>query len=148
MSGEGFLLDTNVLSEFNHKQPPDPNVKQWVASTPTSSLYVSVITLSEIRFGIELLADGKRRKQLEQWLEQDLHSWFDGGRILGIDEETGILWARLTAQRQHKGRPLTDILDGLIAATAAKHQLTIVTRDVKDFEGLGVPILNPWDEKE
>jgi predicted nucleic acid-binding protein len=93
MSGEGFLLDTNVLSEFNHKQPPDPNVKQWVASTPTSSLYVSVITLSEIRFGIELLADGKRRKQLEQWLEQDLHSWFDGGRILGIDEETGILWA-------------------------------------------------------
>lgn len=144
MNGAGFLLDTNVISEFNRNQPPDVKVKQWVALAQPPLLYVSVITLSEIRFGIELLAESKRRKLLEQWLEQDLHRWFDGGRILDVDERVGNVWARMTAQRQFRGRPL-NILDGLIAATAFAHRLTLATRNTKDFEELGVRILNPWE---
>lgn len=142
MSG-GFLIDTNVLSEFNRSQPPDPRVKNWVATTETDLLHVSVVTLSEIRFGIELLAPGKRRQQLEQWLEQDLHIWFEG-RILAIDERIGNCWARLNAERQIRGRPL-NILDGLLAATAIENDFTLVTRNVKDFIGLRMPLLNPWE---
>ncbi len=143
MNTAGFLLDTNVLSEFNRIQPPDRKVKRWVADTSPDLLYVSMITRSEIRFGIELLAEGKRRRMLEQWLEQDLHSWFDGGRILRLDERIGNIWARMTALRQLKGHPL-DILDGLIAATAFFHDLTVVTRNTKDFADLGLQIVNPW----
>lgn len=144
MSTAGFLLDTNVLSEFNRNQPPDPSVKQWVASARPDLLYVSVITLSEIRFGIELLGETKRRKQLENWFLRDLHDWFEGGRILGIDERIGNVWARMTAQRQLKGRPL-GILDGLIAATALDRDLTVVTRNTRDFDDLDLQILNPWE---
>ncbi len=143
---ERFLVDTNVLSEFNQSQPPNFDVKSWLSSTPFSSIYVSVITLAEIRFGIELRSPGRRRLDLERWFEVDLHHWFDGGRILVVDEETGGIFARLTAERQFKGRPLS-VLDGLIAATAVKHKLTMVTRDERDFADLGVPILNPWRKK-
>jgi predicted nucleic acid-binding protein len=110
----GYLVDTNVLSEFKKSKPPDVHVKKWVASTETDLLHISVVILSEIRFGIELLAIGRRRQQLEQWLDQDLHVWF-AGRILGIDEPIGDLWARITAKRQIQGIPL-DILDGFLAA--------------------------------
>jgi toxin FitB len=74
----GFLVDTNVLSEFNRRGEPDAQVRKWLGATENSSLYVSVITFGEIRLGIELLPEGKRRAQLAEWLERDLHAWFEG----------------------------------------------------------------------
>jgi len=98
----GFLLDTNVLSEFNRRGQPNQRVKQWLAVTPLESLYVSVITLAEIRLGIELLPPGKRRSQLEDWIGQDFPKWFQD-RVLPVDAPTVTLWASLTAKRQLKG---------------------------------------------
>src|SRR6266576_2637924 len=98
----GFLLDTNVLSEFNRTGEPDERVKQWLTATPLDSLYVSVITLAEIQFGIELLPVSKRRTQLEAWMKQDFNSWFQG-RILPVDADIVKRWAVLTAQRQRQG---------------------------------------------
>jgi len=139
----GFLLDTNVISEFNRTGPPNERVKQWLTATPLDSLYVSVITLAEIQFGIELLPASKRRTQLEAWMEQDFNNWFPG-RILPVDADIVKRWAVLTADRQRQGRPLANF-DGLIAATALEHGLTLATRDVDDFRGLGVTLFDPWD---
>jgi predicted nucleic acid-binding protein len=139
-----FLVDTNVLSEFNRRGQPNPQVERWLSSTPTGSLHVSIITFGEIRLGIELLPPGaKRRAQLEQWLDRDLHEWF-ADRLLTIDEPIINQWALLMARRQLLGRPI-DILDGLLAATALCHNLTVATRNVKDFADLGVQIFNPWE---
>jgi toxin FitB len=80
----GFLLDTNVLSEFNRRGGPDQRVKHWLEAADPNSLYVSVLTLGEIRFGVDLLPSSKRRAELERWLEQDLPEWFEG-RILPVD---------------------------------------------------------------
>ena len=103
---------------------------------------MSVITLAEIQKGIELLAEGKRRAQLEQWLTQDLEAWFSG-RVLPVDRQVAMRWASLAAQGSRTGRPLPTV-DSLIAATALAHDLTIVTRNTKDFEGVGATTLNPW----
>lgn len=140
----GFLLDTNVISEFNRTGEPNPQVKQWLTDTPLESLHVSVITLAEIRLGIELLPAGKRRAQLEQWMENGFNSWFPG-RILPVDQAVVERWALITAARQREGRPLANF-DGLIAATALQHGLTLATRDIGDFQGLGVTLLDPWAE--
>src|ERR1022692_3704679 len=90
----GFLIDTNVLSEYNRPGGPDAGVKRWLETTDRQSQYVSVITLAEIQKGIELLAEGKRRVQLEQWLKQDLEAWFSG-RVLLIDHQVASRWASL-----------------------------------------------------
>ena len=137
------LVDTNVLSEFNRRGQPDARVKKWLDSTPADSLYASIVTFGEIRLGIELLQASKRREQLEQWLEHDLHVWFEG-RLLAIDEPIINQWALLIAHRELQGRPL-DILDGLLAATALCHNLAVATRNVKDFADLGVELINPWE---
>ena len=139
----GFLIDTNVLSEYNRLTGPDSGVKRWLEATPRSSQYVSVITLAEIQKGIELLAEGKRRAQLEQWLRQGLEAWFSG-RVLSVDREVAGRWASLVAQGVRTGRPLPTV-DSLIAATALAHGFTIVTRNVRDFEAAGVATLNPWE---
>jgi predicted nucleic acid-binding protein len=139
----GYLVDTNVLSEFNRRGEPNPQVKKWLASTPVDSLYASVVTFGEIRLGIELLPESKRRTQLEEWLEHDLHEWF-AGRLLVIDEPIFNQWALLMARRELRGKPL-DILDGLLAATALCHDLAVATRNVKDFAELGVELSNPWE---
>jgi len=104
---------------------------------------VSVITLGEIQKGIELLAEGKRRVQLEQWLKQDLEAWFSG-RILPVDRQVAGRWASLVAQGARAGRRLPTV-DSLIAATALAYDLTIVTRNTRDFEGIGATIINPWE---
>ena len=140
-----FLLDTNVLSEFNRTGKPDENVRQWLDAVAPESLFVSIITVAEIQFGIELLAPGKRRTQLEQWMDRDFDSWF-AGKILLLDTDIVKRWAVLSAKRQREGQPLAQF-DGLIAATALKHGLTLVTRDVGDFRDLGVPHFNPWDAR-
>lgn len=139
----GFLIDTNVLSEYNRTGGPDAGVKRWLETTDRPIQYVSVITLAEIQKGIELLAKGKRRSQLEQWLQQDLEQWFSG-RIISVDRQVAARWASLLAQLAPVGRPLPTV-DSLIAATALVYDLTIVTRNTKDFEGIGVTTINPWD---
>ncbi len=139
----GFLLDTNVLSEFNRRGAPNPKVKQWLEAAETSSLYASVLTFAEIRFGVELLPQGKRRAKLEQWIDRELPAWFDN-RVLSVDRPVADRWGILRAQAQLKGRPLS-IVDGLLAATAMQHKLTIVSRNVKDFASVGLTVVSPWE---
>jgi predicted nucleic acid-binding protein len=138
----GFLIDTNVLSEYNRPGGPDEGVKRWLETTARKAQYVSVITLAEIQKGIELLAAGKRRVELEHWFKEDLEAWFSG-RVLPVDRPVGSRWASLLAQCQRAGRPLPTV-DSLIAATALAHDLTVVTRNVSDFTGTGTQTFNPW----
>ena|SRR5260370_15042693 len=139
----GFLVDTNVISEFARTDnQPDQRVKQWLEAADPDSLYASVLTFGEIRRGIEKLPPGRRRNHLESWLEKDLHEWFEN-RLLAIDEAIANRWGRLAAEAQRKGTPLA-IIDGLLSATALEHKLTVVTRNSVDFVSAGVPILNPW----
>ena len=139
----GFLLDTNVLSEFNRRGELDPLVQQWLEAADPELLYVSVLTLGEIRLGVELLSPSKRRAQLERWLDRDLPEWFEG-RILPVDQSIAERWGWLRAQAQKKGRPLS-VIDALLAATALQHQLTLVSRNVSDFSIVGLDVLNPWE---
>ena len=135
-----YLLDTNVLSELRRKQP-DAQVLQWFAQRPPGTLYLSVLTLGEIRKGVEALAYQPRRLLLLDWLETDLPAFFSG-RILGIDTAVADRWGRLVAQA---GRPLPAI-DSLLLATAAQHGLILVTRNVRDAQGLGQQVINPWGD--
>jgi len=139
----GFLLDTNVLSEFSRRGDPDRRVRLWLEGADTGSLYVSVVTFGEIRMGVELLPLSKRRSQLERWLDRDLPEWFEG-RILPVVQSVADRWGVLRAQAQIKGRPLS-VIDGLLAATALGHNLTVVSRNVSDFAVVGVPVVNPWE---
>jgi len=139
----GFLLDTNVISEFARPDNrPDPRVKQWLEAADPDSLYASVLTFGEIRKGIEKLAPSKRRSHLEAWLERDLHEWFEN-RLLVIDEPIANRWGMLAAAAQRAGMPLA-VVDGLLSATALEHKLTVVTRNSTDFTKAGVSIVNPW----
>jgi predicted nucleic acid-binding protein len=133
-----YLLDTNVVSELRRKTP-NPGVLAWMQNRPSSTLFLSVLTLGELRKGIEGLADEQRRLNLADWLESHLPIFFTG-RILPIDAHVSDLWGRMVARA---GRPLPAV-DSLIAATASLHDLVLVTRNVRDFEGLGVPLINPW----
>jgi toxin FitB len=117
-------------------------VRQWLEAVDTGSLYASVLTLAEVRFGVELLPPSKRRTQLEEWLNRDLPAWFDG-RVLPVDKSIADRWGVLRAQAQMKGRPLS-IVDGLLAAIALQHNLTIVSRNVSDFAAVGAAVANPW----
>jgi predicted nucleic acid-binding protein len=135
-----YLIDTNVLSEIRRKSP-DANVVQWINSRPATSLFLSVLTLGELRKGIDSLADSKRRLKLLDWLETELPLFF-AGRILSIDEGVADRWGQLMASA---GRPIPAI-DSLLGATAAYHGLTMVTRNSKDFKNLGLEVLNPWKD--
>jgi predicted nucleic acid-binding protein len=139
----GFLQDTNILSEFNRRGDPDPLVKQWLEAADPNSLYVSVLTFGEIRLGVELLPQSKRRAQLEQWLERDLPDWFEG-RILPVDQIIADRWGVLRAEAQSKVRPLS-VVDAAIAATALEHILSLVSRNVSDFAIAGLAVVNPWE---
>ena len=134
----GFLLDTNVLSEFNRKGAPDERAKRWLEAADSESLYASVLTLSEIRFGIEFLPHSKRREQLVRWLEYHLQEWFEG-RILPVDQLITDRWGSQRAQAQLKGRTLS-VIDALLAATALQHNLTIVSRNASDLA-----VVNRWE---
>jgi predicted nucleic acid-binding protein len=135
----GFLLDTNIISELVRSRP-ESKVKAWVAATEEDLLYLSVLTLGEIRKGIALLKDAPRRVTLETWLDSDFVLRF-AGRILPIDEEVADRWGRLAAHVAPKSLP---VVDGLLAATALHHNLTFVTRNTKDIAVTGVPVFNPW----
>lgn len=133
-----YLIDTNVLSELRRKSP-DAGMADWFSQRPPTTLHLSVLTLGEIRKGIEGVNDETRRQSLIDWLEIDLPTFFTG-RILSIDGAVADRWGRLVAAA---GRPLPAI-DSLLAATALEHDLVLVTRNVKDFAGLPVQIFNPW----
>lgn len=137
----GFLLDTNCISELIRANP-DPLVLAWIQAAREDLLFLSVLTLGEIRKGVAGLSQGKRRAQLEAWLELDLQARF-AGRVLAIDSQIADRWGLLTADAKRKGKPLSAI-DGLLAATALHHNLTIVSRNVSDFTPAHVPVLNPW----
>jgi len=137
----GFLLDTNVISELI-KPRPDENVLRWIAKTDEALLFLSVLTLGEIRYGIEKLNPGKRRGRLESWLAGDLRLRFQE-RILIIDDGIAQRWGALSATAARRGRPVP-VIDGLLAATALHHDLMLVTRDDGDVSGTGVPLLDPW----
>lgn len=136
----GFLLDTNVISELVRPRP-EPKVKTWIEATDESLLYLSVLTLGEIRKGITLLANPTRRVALEVWLDSELVLRF-AGRILPIDQAVADRWGRLAAQAG-SGSPVP-VIDGLLAATALHYNLTLVTRNTRDVATTGVPQFNPW----
>ena len=137
----GFLLDTNCVSEL-FRVKPEPRVMQWMEATDEGTLYLSVLTLGEIRKGLAGLAPGKRRTHLETWLEVELQARFSG-RILAIDAPVADRWGLLASQAKSKGTPLP-IIDGLLAATALHYNLTVVTRNATDFTNAQVQVLNPW----
>lgn len=134
-----YLLDTNVLSEVRNRKA-DARVVAWVGARPRQSLYLSVVSLGEIRKGIEGVADAAFRQTLTDWLEVQLPNYFVG-RVLDIDRHVADRWGRMQAIAL---RTLPAI-DGLLAATALHHDLTLVTRNTRDFQGLGVPLINPWE---
>jgi len=136
-----YLLDTNCISELVRKEP-DPRVMVWIESADETLLYLSVLTLGEIRKGIAGLPQGKRRTGLEAWLEVELRARF-AGRILVVDAAVADRWGVLAAEARREGKSLSTI-DGLLAATALEHNLTIVTRNAGDFENARVQFLNPW----
>jgi predicted nucleic acid-binding protein len=139
----GFLLDTNIISELV-KPKPEANVTEWIENTDESLLYLSVLTLGEIRRGIASLPQSRRRATLEAWLDRDLRARFED-RILTIDEEVADRWGVLTSTARNKGIVLP-VMNGLLAATALEHNLTLVTRDTGQIPALGVSVFNPWQE--
>ena len=133
-----FLVDTCALSELS-KQKPSPRVSDWFDAAAPESLFISVLTLGEVRKGIERLGDGRRRARITMWLETTLPSWFEN-RILPVDADVADEWGRLAARLRN-----LPAIDGLIAATALRRRLAVVTRNESDFAATGVDLLNPWE---
>ena len=134
-----YLIDTNVLSELRRKTP-DARVVQWLAARPVSTLYLSVLTLGELRKGIEAMPKSARRLALLDWLETERPAFFEG-RVLPVNAAVADRWGRLLAMAK---RPIPAV-DSLLAATAAHHGLSLVTRNVMDVKNLQVQVINPWD---
>jgi hypothetical protein len=133
-----YLLDTNILSE-TVRRAPNKSVLAWLDRIPGEALFVSVLTLGEIRKGIEAITDKKRREKLRLWLEHELPVWFEG-RVLPVDLAVADRWGRILAE---VGHPVPTI-DSLLAATALHHELRLVTRNATDFEYPGLEVINPF----
>jgi hypothetical protein len=136
-----FLLDTNVVSEWL-KPRPDPGVVTWLTKVDESQTFLSVVTITELRYGIERMAAGHRRRRLNEWLGNELLPRFDG-RILPVDLIIADACGRLIARSEALGRPL-EPRDGFIAATAEVHGMTLVTRNASDFQRTLKAIVTPW----
>ena len=134
-----FLLDTNVISEVRKGERSDPNVSGWYDGADESELFISSLTIGEIRKGIELArqrGDINQAGALEAWLQTVAEGF--SGRILGVDADVADTWGRMSALRP------VPVVDGLLAATAKVHDMTLVTRNVSDVEGLGVQVFDPF----
>jgi predicted nucleic acid-binding protein len=140
-----FLLDTNVVSEWV-KSRPDRSVVAWLAAVDEDQVFISVVTLAELRYGIERMTAGSRRNRLAQWLQDALPPRFDG-RILSIDHIVADVWGKVVARSEAAGRPI-GAMDAFIAATAEAHGLILVTRNVSDFEASIKAIINPWANED
>jgi predicted nucleic acid-binding protein len=142
----GWLLDTNVISELR-KSNCNPRVKTWADDQAPASLFLSCVTIAEVRYGIERLpASDQSRFRLQAWLANELRPWF-ADRVLDVDEDVLLVWRRLV----EKGRAIGHTFpqpDLLIAATAMLHGLCVVTRNAADFVPAGVAVLNPWKESD
>lgn len=137
----GWLLDTNVLSELRRTKPHS-NVSRFIAEQDSQSLFVSTIAFAEIRFGIECIAEIQKRHELATWLDSQLRPFF-GSRVLLLDESVMLKWRILLEAGRKVGHTYSQP-DLMIAATALHHNLTLVSRNTKDFEKTGVKLLNPW----
>ena len=136
-----IVLDTNVLSTLMQRDP-DPHVVAWLDGLPAESVWTTSITAFEVRFGLELLAKGRRRRQLEdafaKALEEDLE-----GRVLPFDQPAAQAAGSIAADRRHAGRPV-EIRDVQIAGIVATRKATLATRNVRHFNGIGLRLLDPW----
>jgi predicted nucleic acid-binding protein len=138
------LLDTNVLSEVR-RPAPDSKVLAWLDAIDEDRAFISVTSIAELRRGIALMNDGRRREALTAWLAEDLPARF-AGRILPIDPAIAARWGDLMAQARQSGFALS-VMDGFFAATALDRELVLATRNTKHFAPLGVPLLNPWTDE-
>jgi len=136
-----FLLDTNVVSEWV-KLRPNSGVVAWLAEADEDRVFISVITLAELRHGIERMAAGSRRNRIDEWLQNELPLRFQG-RVLPIDGTVADVWGKVVARSEAAGRP-TSVMDAFLAATAEVHSLTLVTRSVSNFKSSVRDIINPW----
>lgn len=136
-----FLLDTNVVSEWV-KPRPDRGVIAWLADVDEDRVFLSVMSLAELRHGIERMATGTRRSRLDLWLKEELPLRFEN-RIIPVDVSVANTWGQVVARSQALGRTMS-VIDGFLAATAEVHQLTMVTRNISDFSNLGRSVVNPW----
>jgi len=136
-----FLVDTNVVSEWV-KPRPNPGVVAWLAETNEDQVFLSVVTLAELRHGIDRMAAGRRQRQLSAWLENELSRRFEG-RVLSIDGAIADACGKLVARSEEAGRPI-EAMDAFLAATAQVHQLTLVTRNTAHFHSILKALLNPW----
>ena len=137
----GFLLDTNVVSELTRPRP-DARVTGWMNAAAEDTLFLSVLTLGEVRKGITTVSDPARKGRLETWLSRGLIERFEG-RILGIDLAVADRWGQISGALALRGAPLA-VIDGLLAATALHHHLTLVTRNTRDVALTGAAVLDPW----
>jgi predicted nucleic acid-binding protein len=138
----GWLLDTSVLSEIRRPRP-HRRVVGFVAEQPLELLYVSTVTLAEIRFGIELVPEANRRAELHAWLMHKVRPLF-AHRVLEITEDVLFTWRLLVEEGRKSGHTYSQP-DLFIAATALRHGLTVVSRDTREYERAGAPVVNPWD---
>lgn len=137
----GFLLDTCVISELPKKNP-NQGLVSWILKQSNASLFISSITLGEIQKGIAKLPESAKKQDLQTWLDTDVRKRFEGS-IIAISANEALQWGELQAMSEIKGRPMP-VLDGMIAASALFHEMTLVTRNIKDVEASGVKLLNPW----
>ena len=137
-----LLLDTNVLSEVT-KARPDERVLRWLDELDEDRAFISVISIAEIRRGVALMDSGRKRDTLAEWLARDLPQRFEH-RVIPVDEPVALAWGDLMGLAKRSGRGLAS-MDGLIAATAFAYDLTLATRNTKDFEGFGIEIIDPWN---
>lgn len=141
----GLLLDTNVISELRRPRP-DARVREFIARQKLEDLFVSSVTLAEIRFGIESVSDLGRRAELSDWLEHRVRPMF-GQRVLEVSEDVMFRWRLLVEEGRRQGHTFSQP-DLIIAATALQHGIAVVTRDVADYQRARVPLLNPWLAQE
>ena len=137
-----FLLDTNVVSEWV-KPLPNQTVVKWLAEVNEDRVFISVITLVELRYGIERMTHSARRQRLDSWVTDELMPRF-ADRLLAVDINIADIWGRTMAQIESKGHSVK-VMDACIAAIAKHHGLTLITRNVTDFESLGIKLINPWN---
>lgn len=137
----GWLLDTNILSELRRPKP-ERKVLAFIAAQPLEHLYVSAVTFAEIRFGIEVVTDARRRAELSDWLAHKVRPMFEQ-RVLAITEDIMFKWRLLVEDGRRRGHTFSQP-DLIIAATALDHGLTVVSRDVSDYRQALAPVLNPW----
>jgi toxin FitB len=138
-----YLLDTCLLLEFSRRRPPDGRVINWLDTIDEEKLFLSVITIGEIQYSIGRLPDSRRKNELLTWLNDSLIERFHG-RIIDLDLAILMLWGSLTARLEASGQPMT-VMDSLIAASALRKNLILVTRNTADFASCGVQLLNPWE---